>query len=45
MAANGEAPQDMTAHVATYSGFITLLKWGTAASALVGVVVIFLIAS
>ena len=43
MAANGETGMDMPAHVATYSGFLTLLKWGTVASFLVGAIVILLI--
>jgi hypothetical protein len=38
------APMDYKAHNNTYSGFITLLKVGTIASALVGLLVVFLIA-
>ena len=38
------APMDYKAHNATYSGFMTLLKVGTIASALVGLLVVFLIA-
>lgn len=35
---------DMKAAESTYAGFLTLLKWGTVASALVTALVIFLIA-
>ncbi len=38
------APMDYKAHNSTYSGFTVLLKWGTIASALVGLLVVFLIA-
>ncbi|QTH22057.1 aa3-type cytochrome c oxidase subunit IV [Rhizorhabdus wittichii] len=38
------APMDYKGHNQTYSGFITLLKVGTIASALTGLLVIFLIA-
>lgn len=41
MAGNG----DMKAHRETYEGVMSLLKWGTVACALVGMVVILLIAS
>jgi hypothetical protein len=41
MATNG----DLKAHEQTYSGFTALLKWGTVASAIVTVIVIFLIAN
>lgn len=44
MAANGDAQNDMPAHVSTYSGFLTLLKWGTILSAIVTFIVILLIA-
>lgn len=44
MAANGEAQKEMQAHVATYSGFLSLLKWGAILSFLAGFAVIFLIA-
>lgn len=40
MAQNG----DLKAHEQTYSGFTALLKWGTVASAIVAIVVVFLIA-
>jgi hypothetical protein len=42
--ADGGAPMDYKAHGKTYSGFLTLLKVGTIASALVGLLVVFLIA-
>ena len=38
------APMDYKAHNNTYSGFLTLLKVGTIASALVGILVVFIIA-
>ena len=44
MAASSEAQKDMPAHVATYTGFLSLLKWGTIASFIVAFLVIFLIA-
>jgi hypothetical protein len=40
MAQNG----DLKAHEQTYSGFTALLKWGTVASAIVAIIVVFLIA-
>ncbi|HEV2568171.1 MAG TPA: aa3-type cytochrome c oxidase subunit IV [Sphingomonas sp.] len=40
MAQNG----DLKAHQQTYSGFTALLKWGTAATAVVAIIVVFLIA-
>ncbi len=40
MAQNG----DLKAHEQTYSGFTALLKWGTVATAIVTLVVVFLIA-
>ena len=36
---------DMKAHTATYSGVMTLLKWGTIVSVVVVAAVIFMIAS
>jgi len=44
MADDHGAPMDYKAHNNTYSGFLTLLKVGTIASALVGLLVVFLIA-
>jgi hypothetical protein len=41
MAGNG----DMKAHEQTYGGFLGLLKWGTIASILVVVLVVYLLAS
>jgi hypothetical protein len=38
------APMDYKAHTNTYGGFVTLFKVGTIVSALVGLLVIFLIA-
>jgi hypothetical protein len=45
MAANGEAQNDMPAHEETYNGFLSLFKWGTILSFLVGFGVVLLIAS
>jgi hypothetical protein len=45
MAGNSEAQNDMPAHVATYSGFLSLLKWGAILSFITGFSVILLIAS
>ena len=36
---------DMNAHVQTYGGVMTLLKWGTVACALIAMLVIWLIAN
>lgn len=44
MAASSEAQKDMSAHVATYTGFLSLLKWGTLASFIVTAIVVLLIA-
>ena len=35
---------DIKAHETTYSGFTALLKWGTIASVIVTMIVVFLIA-
>ena len=43
MSADHGAPMDNKAHEETYTGFLTLLKVGTIASALIGFLVIFLI--
>jgi len=44
MSDDNGAPMDYKAHNATYAGVITLLKVGTIASSLIGLLVIFLIA-
>jgi Bacterial aa3 type cytochrome c oxidase subunit IV len=36
---------DMKAHEATYSGVMDLLKWGTAGTALIAVIVVLIIAT
>jgi hypothetical protein len=36
---------DQKAHVATYTGFLNMAKWGTIATAIVVAVVVFIIAS
>jgi hypothetical protein len=43
MSADHGAPMDYKAHNETYSGFLTLLKVGTIASAIVAIIVVFLI--
>jgi len=45
MVADGGAPMDQQAHEKTYTGFLTMLKIGTAISVLVAAAVILLIAS
>ena len=44
MAAEREVQTDTQAHVRDYSRFISLMKWGTIISFLVGALVVFLIA-
>jgi hypothetical protein len=44
MAAEREVQTDSQAHVRDYSRFISLMKWGTIVSFLVGALVVFLIA-
>lgn len=41
---SGETQNDMPAHVETYTGFISLFKWGTILSLIVAAFVILLIA-
>jgi hypothetical protein len=41
---NETATQDMQAHVRDYSGFIKLFTYGAAASFVIGIVVLFIIA-
>jgi hypothetical protein len=43
MSADHGPPMDYKAHNQTYAGFLTLFKVGTVASALVAILVIFLI--
>lgn len=43
MASNNGAPMDYKQHNETYAGFMTLLKAGTIASALVAALVVYLI--
>jgi hypothetical protein len=43
MSADHGAPMDYKAHSQTYAGFLTLFKVGTIASALVAILVVFLI--
>lgn len=45
MAASSEAEQEFARHADTYSFFTGLMKWGTIISALVGMMVVFIIAT
>ncbi len=45
MAADAEAGKEFKAHANTYDFFIGLMKWGTILSALVALMVIFIIAN
>jgi hypothetical protein len=45
MAADAEAGKEFKAHANTYDFFIGLMKWGTILSALVALIVIFIIAN
>ncbi len=45
MAATGEAEQEIARHADTYSFFTGLMKWGTIISFLVGMLVVFIIAT
>ncbi|HEY5713028.1 MAG TPA: hypothetical protein VIT38_14135 [Allosphingosinicella sp.] len=43
MAADTHSDNDMKAHVGSYGRFIFMMKWGTALSLLVGLIVILII--
>ena len=43
--ANGDRQNDLAAHSDTYLSVMSMLKWGTVASAIVAAVVVLLIAS
>jgi hypothetical protein len=45
MADSGDHGMDYPAHEKTWSAFTGMMKWGTVACALVGALVVFLIAS
>lgn len=45
MAAEGNSPEDFRAHVKSYSHFAAMMKWGTILSFLLGLIVVFIIAS
>jgi hypothetical protein len=45
MAADAEAGKELRAHENTYTFFTGLMKWGTILSFLVGMIVVFIIAS
>ena len=44
MAAEGELQKETATHKKGYDGFISLMKWGTALSFIVAILVIFIIA-
>ena len=45
MAADGETRDDINAHVKSYANFAWMMKWGTIISAIVAIIVVFIIAS
>ena len=45
MAAEGNNPEDIRAHVKSYAHFAAMMKWGTILSFLTGAVVVLIIAS
>lgn len=45
MAADAEAGKELKAHENTYDFFIGLMKWGTVLSAIVALLVVFIIAN
>jgi len=45
MAADSEAKQDMRAHEGSYNIFVGMMKWGTILSAIVAMIVIYVIAN
>lgn len=46
MAAEGEVPERMLKdHVSGYEGFVSLMKWGTIISVLIGFLVMFVISN
>ncbi|WP_129586355.1 aa3-type cytochrome c oxidase subunit IV [Sphingomonas montana] len=45
MAANEGSGMDEKAHVATYTGFLNMAKWGTIATIIIVAIVVLLIAS
>lgn len=45
MAAQDSSGMDQKAHVATYSGFLNMAKWGTIVTVVIVAAVVFLIAN
>ena len=45
MAAGGNTPEDMRAHVKSYSHFAAMMKWGTILSFVTALLVVFIIAA
>ncbi len=45
MAATGDSGQELARHADTYSVFTGLMKWGTIISFVVGMLVVFIIAT
>ena len=44
MAAEGDAQKEVAVHQAGYSGFITLMKWGSIISLITALIVVLIIA-
>ena len=45
MAAEGETPDDLKAHVKSYSAFAWMMKWGTIVSFVTAMIVVLIISS
>jgi hypothetical protein len=45
MAAEGDTPDDIKAHVKSYSHFAWMMKWGTIISFITGMIVVLIISS
>ena len=45
MAAEGDTPEDLKAHVKSYSSFAWMMKWGTIVSFILAMLVILIISS
>ena len=45
MAAEFDRAKDMNAHVGTYSGFTSMMKWGTIIAFIIAMIVVWLISS
>ena len=45
MAADGNTPEDIKAHLKSYSQFNAMMKWGTILSFILGMIVVIIISS